>query len=931
MGFRIGKIRSFVRFAIFAIVVESGILAANSMTAGAEIFSGPVSAARWLWIEKTARDNTIGYFRRRLQLDEPVKKAEFTVIFDDGGFLWINGRQLQPAAVEEPKKILPTFRFDATAALQKGANLLAVEDRNGTVMAGFILRGQIELQSGKIVTVASNDSWRAAATLSDGWQKNDYDDSSWSPAIEVGDAMNANWEGRVANAPLFMMTPEEHRAYDGKLETAAQIDLAKLPALRAEVFHNRQIAGIRVNGQPEAPFINITVGSPWPAGVADMVTKSFANGVKFQMYCLTSATIMSKPDQYDFTPIDRNVRRLLTMAPECALMLEFRFEPPPWWMERHPDELIDYPVPGPFGTNQEGKYLAPSYASELWRQEMKNCLDAFMKYLANQPWSKRIVGINIASGWSCEWHYYGMAYHMPDTGKAMTARFRKYLRGRYADDAALQAAWHNPDVTLESAAVPDADERRNSMFLRNPDSRDRKTLDYYESMQETVSETLLGLAEFVKKTHPEWLVGAYYGYIWGMHFPSEGQTLALDRVLSSPAIDFLQSPYCYDRERNIGGDGLMRAIAATFRRYGKLSIMEADVRTHLAKVPPGWEASRAPAESEALFQRDFAMTMMNGCGVDLLQFGGKNAHEPNWFNAPEILRTFAAAEKIFQRLQQNPPADFPGDVAVVYNPSDMVRQGPPTRPTLMNNLLTTESMHQLLRAGVAADQFMLADYLADDHTYRCIVFLNLSSPTPAEREAILKKVRRPGVTTIWIYAPGLITDQGFSDAAMEQLTGLKLQFQEQQRPMEMKFDDGAVLKDMSELKPVAVAPTVIGQDPDARILARYPDGAVAMLCRQRPDGSASLWSGVPLKSTRAWTRIFDLARVHRYVPEGTVFHRQGNLLLLHTGKAAAIPVTLDRRYRRATELYTGKILGADTDRLNLKSDGPATWFIELEN
>ncbi|MPN23260.1 hypothetical protein SDC9_170648 [bioreactor metagenome] len=195
----------------------------------------------------------------------------------------------------------------------------------------------------------------------------------------------------------------------------------------------------------------------------------------------------------------------------------------------------------------------------------------------------------------------------------------------------------------------------------------------------------------------------------------------------------------------------------------------------------------------------------------------------------------------------------------------------------------------------------------------------------------MKKVRRPGVTTIWIYAPGLITDQGFSDAAMEQLTGLKLQFQEQQRPMEMKFDDGAVLKDMSELKPVAVAPTVIGQDPDARILARYPDGAVAMLCRQRPDGSASLWSGVPLKSTRAWTRIFDLARVHRYVPEGTVFHRQGNLLLLHTGKAAAIPVTLDRRYRRATELYTGKILGADTDRLNLKSDGPATWFIELEN
>ncbi|MFQ8804301.1 MAG: hypothetical protein ACLR8Y_03190 [Alistipes indistinctus] len=61
-----------------------------------------------------------------------------------------------------------------------------------------------------------------------------------------------------------------------------------------------------------------------------------------------------------------------------------------------------------------------------------------------------------------EWTYFGYKQE-PDTGDAMTRRFRQWLADKYVTDVALQQAWNDPRVTIATAVVPDMEERRYNL------------------------------------------------------------------------------------------------------------------------------------------------------------------------------------------------------------------------------------------------------------------------------------------------------------------------------------------------------------------------------------------------------------------------------------------------------------------------------------
>ena len=94
--------------------------------------------------------------------------------------------------------------------------------------------------------------------------------------------------------------------------------------------------------------------------------------------------------------------------------------------------------------------------------------------------------MHISGGIYGEWHYWGFVDHDPDTGKAMTAYFRNWLRNKYGTDKKLQQAWNSAQWTLETATVPGVEERTKTQFGQFKDPKaERRVIDYIAAQKNT--------------------------------------------------------------------------------------------------------------------------------------------------------------------------------------------------------------------------------------------------------------------------------------------------------------------------------------------------------------------------------------------------------------------------------------------------------------
>ncbi len=156
-------------------------------------------------------------------------------------------------------------------------------------------------------------------------------------------------------------------------------------------------------------------------------------------------------------------------------------------------------------------------ASTKWRCQATAKLIEFCRRLSAMPEGDAVVGLHLAGGVYGEWHYWGFS-HQPDTGPAMTARFRQWLKGKYGGNGALRAAWNDPQATLAAAGVPGLDERlrTDDGLFRDP-RRQRKVIDYYQCQQELVADQVIHFCRTAKEHWPRHLItGAFYGYLFHM-------------------------------------------------------------------------------------------------------------------------------------------------------------------------------------------------------------------------------------------------------------------------------------------------------------------------------------------------------------------------------------------------------------------------------
>ena len=384
-----------------------------------------------------------------------------------------------------------------------------------------------------------------------------------------------------------------------------------------------------------------------------------------------------------------------------------------------------------------------------------------------------MIGYRFMYGINGEFHYFGMRRDMPDTGPAMTAYFRAWLKQKYSNVDALRQAWNDRQVDFTSATVPDAHERQTTahLLLRSP-ATEKKVLDFHQCFQDNLADTIIDFARHIKKeTDNKLLVGAYYGYFLGMPYPPEGFHLELQKLLASPAVDFLSAPYSYDRcARDIGGSGLPRTLPALFRIHNKLHLLEDDTFTHLTEYNQDHSWLKTEAESVAVMKRQLCGALCNGYGIQYIEFPEKSAY--GWFESPAIMNTIKAGVELYKDAPALSDRSA-SQVAVVLSQENITYLAHTEQPATTGYNLISGVVYELSRTGAPFDLITPAEItnkaLPD---YRLYIFLNCFHLNAKERQDIADTVKRNGKTAIWLYAAGAITDRGISDQAMSELTGI---------------------------------------------------------------------------------------------------------------------------------------------------------------
>jgi len=624
------------------------------------------------------------------------------------------------------------------------------------------------------------------------------------------------------------------------------------------------------------------------------------------------------PNRYNYDKFDRKVEDILKADPEAYVFPRVAVTPPHWWYDLHPEEMNVY---------DNGEKEGVSIASDAWKKEAGKAFVNLIEHIRKKSYRDHFIGYQITGGFN-EWFNVYHSRPFPDYSKPAVHAFREWLEKKYVGDVnLLRDSWKNPNVDFFNATIPTRDERLESnLNLFKDPSVSRHVSDYYEFYSEAVADALTYFCKLGKEaTNYESVFGAFYGYLIGATCWPTGYThwghQALKKVLDSPYIDFLCAPYTYCHRGPGGFDGPQVPIDSV-KLHGKLWLTECDTWTLLTGYSPpftehaqqGGTVPKTLEETLWVLKRDFGQVLAHGCGfwwMDIMPEGG-------WYDHPDIMNFISETKKIAsQSLNLN--RSYQGGVAVILDEQTPHYLKPGYELTYP--LIYMQILQHLCKIGTPFDV-----YLHDDLShpsmpdYKLYVFLDTFYLTHEEREAIKKKVRKNGSTSLWIYAPGFIGEGGFSMGNMYDLTGIHIAYKEvpwgrdgfHPRPpggaplhiyltnFNHPITDGLPANTIFGTDN-SIGPYFYCNDPDAIVLGNVFSPHCGILpelpsfCVKEFDDWKSIFVGVPNIPSNVLRSIANYARVHIYVDEDDVVHANNNFLAIHTNRAGKRKIKLPKR------------------------------------
>ncbi len=169
-----------------------------------------IDAAKWIWYPEgnPAESAPVGsrYFRRAFELPagKTVRSAQLAVAADNQADVYVNGERVGGHGSFSSAK---TWRV--ADRLRSGRNTLAAVVQNvgeAANPAGLMVALRVELADGAVVSVHSDEAWKASDAESAGWEKPGHDATAWHAVKVLGDNGSPPWS-RVTVPTLVLPPP----------------------------------------------------------------------------------------------------------------------------------------------------------------------------------------------------------------------------------------------------------------------------------------------------------------------------------------------------------------------------------------------------------------------------------------------------------------------------------------------------------------------------------------------------------------------------------------------------------------------------------------------------------------------------------------------------------------------------------------------------
>lgn len=898
------------------------------------------SECKWIWYKENPRKGEVRYFRKEFTVNAPVAGGFINVSGDDVFDFYINGEKILSDA---------GFKNAPLAAekyLREGQNVFAAKVRNIVSSGGFLLRAEIKCSDNSDTVIKTDTSWQCAKEISGTeYTLPGYAADNWETPQEVrGVTAMHSWR-KVINLQQFL-SAQEFETYRQRSAVSAGAVKAMQQNMLEKLAHEpaaQPVKIVRKNGVPwysagtwEHPVFlyNAVYLKPVPGEYGHMPRLRRFHDAGFRVFCMAlSLREFWKPTGFDYDAAVKNVLNMLCAAPQARLNIAIDITPPEWFLQRYPDENISY------ASGREAVYagdelriaaLRPSMASNFFKRQAGAVVGRLVRTLEASPVAKRIISYQLNYGLYAEWHYFGMPKDMPDNGKAMTAVFRDFLRKKYKNDAALQKAWKNSDVTLQNATVPGKTEYlfRPSGILLNP-ALNCQVADYLACHAQVVNECQMYFNKMVKiAAKNRALTGNYSGYFFGMAYPAVGYQSATPAVMRSPFMDFQAAPYSY-AFRESGNSGLPRNVFESYVLNNKFTILESDARTHTSGDPRDMRSNSAQ-ETMGQLMRDFCNAISRGAGLWYYDFSA------GWYDFPEYLSLFGNLSQILRG--ERPDVSRVSEVAYVCDFDSINYHTNAVNPNDFTFRAVNNTVNELFYTGAAFDTILLEDLEKCADKYKVLIFGNMVHYTP-QKAMLLKKLRQSGKTLIFLYAPGVACDRGVDAGNIARLTGIRSRISTRNIKMQYNIYDKehpfvSGLAGNSYSMNLQTTPFFVVNDPDAEILGYtpyYKEHYPSLAVKRTGNDTTVVLATVPFIPRDIFRNIFRAAGVHIYSGHtADVTYISKGLFSMHSGSGGRKVVHLPRAARKITRLLPEKMEFPAGNKIEFEMSKAETVLFKIE-
>ena len=573
----------------------------------------------------------------------------------------------------------------------------------------------------------------------------------------------------------------------------------------------------------------------------------------------------------------------------------------------------------------EQNRMRVSLASDKWKHDAGDALEALLKGVMDTPQGRHIVGIQIACGVYGEWHQWGFSYE-PDYGKPMTEYFRAYLRDTYGSDENLQTAWNNPDVSIESAALapPSVRDGDSEKVYRVPNEC-AWAVDSLKALQKCIPDAVICFAERIRDVWDrKILVGTFYSYYDGWSKIYIGGHLEPGRLYESGLIDYICAPFRYNGEiRGISGSSCARGLIESARLNGVVWLTEMDNPPIGSPQCVGGIPERRK-ESVALMKRHVLEPFTRGMGTwfydhRLVLDLGYNTSiyiKKGWWDHPELLKIVNNIRQIAEHTARTPfvpEADvlcvFDAESRYYSNASDVFAYG--------NSALIFNTIG---KSGAVYDSIYFDDlYKADLTRYKCIVFVHVPYLDEKRREFIRNQAAKDGRYLIWINTSGYICDTSASDENISEVSEITV------REVSGVPSDVRISYEGREYETSAIEPYSLNFSPagNADIIGYFSETDIPAAAELKfPDHDSFYFSVFPSDSGLLRS-IFKKAGVFIYSEGGEALLAGNGIITVCTDRDRSIRICLKNGKEIAenlTALTTAVYDEITGDRLDIPED-----------